>query len=288
MVIFLLILAMLATLGLALTGRIAGKHKVDPLVMTFVQLSVMVIISGAWIILMPTMRKSAEQTELSILGVLVTGGIGLAMGNYFYLRALACGPTGLVLLVASLSILVPTTTSILFFGDKLSGWQLIGCGFALTSIILMNARKEEGKSEVKYRWTTFALGAMLLLGLYQTEGKHFQVSAPSASDQLYITGSGLSAVIIIVGLMLATGRRLRLKELRFGIVLGSLALIQMLCILIAQRSLPVSTVYLTVLGGGPILMLIIAATLLKEQYSKQVWIGAITGIIGICFMITPS
>ena len=285
MVIVLLILAMLATLGLALTGRVAGQRTVDPLVMTFVQLSVMVVISGAWIVLMPTMRESAGQTEFSILAVLLAGGIGLALGNFFYLRALACGPTGLVLVVASLSILVPTTASILFFGDRLTAYQIAGCGFALTAIILMNARKEDEKSEEKYRWTSFALGALLLLGLYQTEGKHFQVTAPTATDQLYIAGSGLFAVIICFGLMLATSRRLHVKELCFGSILGGLGLIQMLCILAAQRSLPVSTVYLSVLGGGPILMLIVAATLLKEQYSKQVWLGASFGIIGICLMI---
>ncbi len=287
MVILLLIVAMLATLGLALTGRVAGQRNVDPLVMTFVQLSVMVLISGAWIVLMPSMRESAGQTEFSILTVLLAGGIALALGNFFYLRALACGPTGLVLVIVSLCVLVPTMASILFFGDKLSACQIMGCGFALTAMVLMNARKEEKKSEVKYSWTTFALGAMLLLGVYQTEGKHFQVAAPSASDQLYVAGSGLCAVLISVGLMFATRRKPRIKELCFGTILGGLGLIQMLCILAAQRSLPVSTVYLSVLGGGPILMLIIAATLLGERYSKQVWIGAIFGVIGICLMIMP-
>ena len=287
MVIPLLIVAMLATLGLALTGRAAGKRDVDPLVMTFVQLSVIVIISGAWIVLTPSMRESSGQTEFGILGVLLAGGVGLALGTFFYLRALASGPTGLVLIVVSLSILVPTTASILFFGDKLSMWQVLGCGFALLAMLLMNAQTEEKNSAMSFRWTTFALGALLMLGLYQTEGKHFQVTAPTATDQLYLAGSGLFAVLISLGLMLATGRKLHIMELCFGAILGCLGLVQMLCILAAQRSLPVSTVYLSVLGGGPILMLIVAATLLKEQYSKQVWIGAIFGVIGICLMIMP-
>lgn len=284
----LLILAMLATLGIALTGRAAGRRQADPQIMTLVQLGVMTLISGAWLVAAPSLRESVSQAPPSILGVLAAGGIGLALGNFCYLRALASGPTGLVLILVGLSILVPTTASILFFGDKLSAGQVLGCGLALLAMVLMNAQKEEKKPGMPVRWTTLALGAMLLLGLYQTEGKHFQVAAPSASDQLYIGGSGLFAVLTSLGLTLAAGRKPRRMEVGFGAALGSLGLIQMLCILAAQRILPVSVVYLSVLGGGPILMLIIAATLLKEQYSRHVWAGAVLGILGICLMLMPG
>jgi len=284
----LLMLAMLATLGIALTGRAAGRRQADPQVMTLVQLGVMTLISGAWIAAVPSLRASATQTPPRVLGILFAGGIGLALGNFCYLRALARGPTGLVLILVGLSILVPTTTSILFFGDALSTGQVLGCGFALIAMVLMNAQKEEKKPGMPVRWTTLALGAMLLLGLYQTEGKHFQVAAPSASDQLFIGGSGFFAVLTSLGLTLAAGRKPRRAEIGFGAGLGSLGLIQMLCILAAQRSLPVSIVYLTVLGGGPILMLILATTLLHERYSRHVWVGAVLGILGICLMLMPG
>ena len=288
MAVILILLAMFATLGIALAGRAAGRRDIDPLVMSLVQLGSMALVSAAWILFTPSLRESTLQTGLGTMGILAAGGIGVALGNFCYLRALACGPTGPVLVIVGLCVLVPTTASILFFGDRLTTWQVLGCGFALLAMTLMNVKKEEKKPGMAVRWTTLALGAMLLLGLYQTEGKHFQVAAPEAADQLYLVGTGLFAVLTCAGLMLVTGRRMRKQEACFGGMLGAFSLIQMLCILAAQRSLPVSVVYLSVLGGGPILMLVVATVLLKERYAGYVWAGAISGIVGICLMIMPS
>ena len=85
--------------------------------------------------------------------------------------ALQTGPVSLTSIICSFTSVIPILVGLLFWGDRLVIWQVVGLVLFCFSLFLFNSgdySDAEAKKPVTLRWVVTALAAMLLGGLATT------------------------------------------------------------------------------------------------------------------------
>jgi drug/metabolite transporter (DMT)-like permease len=103
--------------------------------------------------------------ELGI--VLVSGFLGIAVADTWYLRALHLMGAGRTGIVASLLSPFVILLSVVFLGESLIGWQIFGFALVMAGILLVTWRRArtEVEPEQVSKGVLFALGSVLLMAV---------------------------------------------------------------------------------------------------------------------------
>ena len=98
---------------------------------------------------------------------LVSGFLGIAVADTWYLRALNLVGASRTGIVASLFSPFVILLSVIFLGESLGGWQLLGFGLVMSGVVLVSwrqSRTEVDSAQVR-KGVLFAAGAVFLMAV---------------------------------------------------------------------------------------------------------------------------
>ena len=106
--------------------------------------------------------------SLAELGTLLLSGfIGIAVADTWYLRALNLMGASRTGIIASLLSPFVIVLSVLFLGESLGGWQLIGFALVMAGILLVTWRRRRSEIDAEHvrKGILFGIGSVFLMAL---------------------------------------------------------------------------------------------------------------------------
>ena len=219
-------------------------------------------------------------------GFSVTLWLGLISG-VLYLAGLVLFQTntrknGIVLssVFMKLGILVSMVLSVVWFKEMPTAVQVFGFVLAVAAILIINY--EKGTTMGSNSWTLILM--LFTGGMGDTMSKVYDTYGDSGLQNLFLTVTFLSALILCLVMMAKKGEKLGLRELGFGVLLGipnflsSLFLLKALAVIPAVIAFPVFNV--------AVILVVTAAGLLlfREKLSKNQMLGCIFICIALVFL----
>ena len=141
---------------------------------------------------------------------LVSGYIGIAVADTWYLRALSLMGASRTGIVASLLSPFVIFLSILFLGESLRGWQIVGFALVMAGILLVNwrAHRREVDAEHIRKGVLYGIGAVFLMAVGVVMVKEILETRPFIwTTQIRLAGG-------IVGMVLYMLLRRRTAQVR--------------------------------------------------------------------------
>ena len=229
-------------------------------------------------------------------------GLTTAVQRVVHLQALEMGPFSYTSVIVSLSMLIPTLSGAVVWGEHIYPIQLIGIVLMVGCLILsVDFTGEQKKSSLK--WLLFcglaflgngAIGIMQKLHqntVYKEELNQFLVIA-------FIASALFSAIMIIVSKKTDKVQTAEVDESQKKKLLTLKPIIIMivggLCIGISNvlnlylSGAMDSAVFFPVVNGGCLILTTLSALILfKERLSVKRWIGILLGIIAVILLCNP-
>lgn len=179
-----------------------------------------------------------------------------------------------------LGILVSMVLSVVWFKEMPTAVQVFGFVLAVAAILIINY--EKGTTMGSNSWTLILM--LFTGGMGDTMSKVYDTYGDSGLQNLFLTVTFLSALILCLVMMAKKGEKLGLRELGFGVLLGipnflsSLFLLKALAVIPAVIAFPVFNV--------AVILVVTAAGLLlfREKLSKNQMLGCIFICIALVFL----
>lgn len=214
-----------------------------------------------------------------------------------YSTAIGTGPVSLTSVIVSLSTVI-TALSGLFWGEKLSVWQIAGIAL-MTACFFLSAKKEKNEKKAGAKWFATAFITFLLSGAIGIMQKIHQTSA--YSEELYpflVTAFVFSAILSLACLPFALkknkgevfmpqppeNRRFKLKITSIVVFTGICIAFNNVINLYLSGKMPAAVFFPTVNGGGLILGVIAALIFFKEKPAPKQWAGLAAGIAAVILL----
>ena len=229
-------------------------------------------------------------------------GLTTALQRVMHLQALEMGPFAYTSVIVSLSMLIPTLSGAVIWGEHIYPIQVIGIVLMVGCLILsVDFAGEQKKSSLK--WFLFcglaflgngAIGIMQKLHqntVYKEELNQFLVIA-------FITSSCFSGIMIALSKKTEKDKATETDEPKKKKLLTLKPIIIMiiggLCIGISNvlnlylSGAMDSAVFFPVVNGGCLILTTLSALFMfKEKLSTKRWIGIILGIVSVILLCNP-
>lgn len=233
---------------------------------------------------------SGENLHFSLFSVILGAIVGVTgvISLDYNMKALSNGPLSYTTVIVSLSCLIPTVSG-LFFGEKISLWQLLGIVLMVVCIVLSpNEGENEKKAVNTLKWLLYCCIAAVCTGFLGIIQKVHQSSDIHREEMtaflvsLFLVSS-LYAGIKYIGMI----KKEKVKTQKLKITKSAL-IIPALCGI--SYSFP-HTVNLFLVGQLPtviffpianvipmILFILSGLIVFKEKISLKSWVGIVIGI----------
>lgn len=229
-------------------------------------------------------------------------GLTTAIQRVVHLQALEMGPFSYTSVIVSLSMLIPTLSGAVVWGEHIYPIQIVGIVLMVGCLILsVDFAGEQKKSSLK--WLLFcglaflgngAIGIMQKLHqntVYKEELNQFLVIAFIASALfsviMIITSKKTDKVRTIEAEESQKKKLLTLKPIMIMIVGGLCIGISNVLNLYLSGAMDSAVFFPVVNGGCLILTTLSALFMFKEKLSTKRWIGIIFGIISVILLCNP-
>lgn len=222
---------------------------------------------------------------------LVSGYLGIAVADTWYLRALHLMGASRTGLVASLLSPFVILLSVLFLGESLRGWQLVGFALVMAGILLVTwrSRRRAVDAEQVRRGVLYGVGAMFLMAVGIVMVKEIlETRSFLWTTEIRLTGgiSGMLAYALLRG-RLAELRRHYAQPLPWGtITLASFlaAYVSMMMWLAGYKLIPASEA--SILNESANAWIVFLAWLmLGESIGARKLIGLSLACVGVAVML---
>ena len=216
-------------------------------------------------------------------------GAGYGSAALFSVLAISCGSLSLTSLITSYSLIIPTLYGLVFKGDKISIFLIIGLILLMISLFLINFVKDNTRNnKINIKWLIFVIIAFLGNGLCST-AQNAQVEAfKGAYKNEFMT---VALIFVVVALLIAGLIREReniVPSVKKGIVpiflCGAANGACNLMVMILSSMLPASVMYPLVSAGSIILTYFISKLWYKEKLSLIQNIGFALGVTSVVFL----
>jgi drug/metabolite transporter (DMT)-like permease len=118
-----------------------------------------------------------------IMGIMI--GSGSAWGNDVFMRALKVGPASLTSPLTNMNIVLVVLMGTLWFGESLSGWQLLAIASLLVAIFLLAYQPNSTDRARHLPWIWFTLtGAGIILFAVRNGGLKISLELGMANDAI--------------------------------------------------------------------------------------------------------
>ena len=225
-----------------------------------------------------------------LLGVLF--GAVTALQGVTNMAALQVGPLSYTTVIISFSTLISALSGVLFFGESIGLWQIIGMVLMLASFALANGGENGGK-RANLRWLLLCVVAFLATGAIGVMQKIHQSSAFKEELNAFLViafavSAFLSGVVALLLRKKESGSEENRNDRGGMMLLFLLMLVSGVCVAANNKlNLYLSGVIDSVIffpivnGGGLILTTLASLIIFKECLRGKQWIGILLGIASV-------
>ncbi len=280
----------LSALAFTLSGRIIGSQVVNRIRVLLAFLMLMVI---NWILLGQPIPLNLRIDNWFWL--ILSGAVGLAIGDTFLFRTYQLIGPRLGLLLLSLAPVFSTLIALFLFNEKLSISQLAGMVVTLVGIgwvILTNREVQMGDSPHKLSGKGILFGVIAALGqaaglVLSKQGMQGDIS-PFAGTLIrmiagfgFLWGSALISKQVIPTIKITWQNPKSLRWVFIGSIFGPVVGISASLLSLQYAKIGIAS---TLMALPPVFMLPISYVAFKERIGWQAVIGTLVAIIGIALI----
>ncbi len=201
------------------------------------------------------------------------------------LHAIRTGPLSLTSLFLSFSLVIPTLIGLIFLGEPVSEWLIIGIVLLFASLVLVNIEKKTEKRNITLKWGVCALLAFVGNGACSTLQKLQQLSSGGQYKSELMILALLITVTVMATLSGVTERKNAPSKLKGGLpyyaVCGLANGFVNYLVLVLSNRMDASVMFPVISAGGVVLAALVAIFLYKEKLQLQQWIGILLGTLAI-------
>lgn len=236
------------------------------------------------------------------LTLAIVFGLTTAIQRVTYLQALEVGPFSYTSVIVSLSMLIPTLSGAVIWGEHIYPIQIVGIIFMMGCLILsVDFKEEQKKSSLK--WLFFCSLAFIGCGAIGLMQKwHQSTSYKEELNQFLVLAFITSAVFSGISTTIAKKtekaqpvetagpqkkKLLAATPIIIMIVCGICIGVSNILNLYLSGAMDSAVFFPIVNGGGLILTTLAALVLFKERLSKKRWVGLLLGIIAVILLCNP-
>ena len=282
---------LIASLVAALGGSIFKKlytNRDSRLSGSFAYTAVGCLVAAAVLFAWGGFGKASLFTVL--LGVLF--GAVTALQGVTNMAALQVGPLSYTTVIISFSTLISALSGVLFFGESIGLWQIIGMVLMLASFALANGGENGGK-RANLRWLLLCVVAFLATGAIGVMQKIHQSSAFKEELNAFLViafgvSASLSGVVALLLRKKESGSEENRNDRGGMMLLFLLMLVSGVCVA-ANNKLNLylsgvidSVIFFPVVNGGGLVLTTLASLIIfKERLRTKQWIGILLGIASV-------
>lgn len=229
---------------------------------------------------------SAYSMVMAVIFAVVTVG-----SQYFALLAMSLGSMSYSVLFSYLSMLIPVAFGILYYGQPVKLWQIVGLILMLITFVLSVDLKENVSMSLK--WLLAALGSFVMVGLVGICQQLHQNSEFAGELEGFLLWTFLFSTVMFLGLFFVMPKRERQKEsgyrlktpftifaLLSGVAIGAINQIN----LYLSGRMP-SVIFFPIVSGGVIILSGLAAILIfREKLTKKQQAGLLLGMASVLLL----
>ena len=202
--------------------------------------------------------------------------------------AIRWGPLSLTSLIISCSLIIPTLFGLLFLGEAVSEWLILGIVLLLASLLLVNIERKTSERKITLRWGICILLAFIGNGACSTVQKLQQIASGGRYKNELMILALLITIVVMATLSGITERKHVFTQLRRGFgyyTICGLAngVVNYLALVLANR-MPASVMFPVISAGGVVLAALIAIFIYKEKLQPQQWLGMLLGTLAIILL----
>lgn len=257
-----LILAIVSSAMISVLMRISEKYSrsgMAKLAMNYLMCCVLGIAYAGGTELFPR----CDGMGLTVLLAAVSGILYLAG---FVLMQWNISRNGVVLTATfmKLGVIVPTTISILVFGENPRLTQLIGIAAAICAIFLIQGRGERGAGSI-----LGLVAVMLAGGGGDVMAKVFDETAPAALKNQFLLYIFIVAFALCVVLCIAKKQKPALMDMLFGLAIGIPNYYSARFLLLSIGEIPAMVAYPSFSVGTIVVVALVGVACFKEKLNKR-------------------
>lgn len=219
-------------------------------------------------------------------------GLSLSWGTLFYFRALEVGNAQLAGTIGGSFVLPVVLLSVIFFGERLSLWQILGivlilAGLILASFELKQLRNKKINEIFSDKGAKYAFLAMIVWGVYYAV---IRISVESIGWFWAFYPANLFFILLLIfgkikrnSLKIFTDKKTLLAIIIFSVLINIAQFSYNLGILNGFTS-----VVAPIAGSYPVLFVILARLVFKEKLTRQQALGIVSSLLGIVLVSLTS
>lgn len=237
----------------------------------------------------------SDVTPLTIFNqswIWVAVGLGIVfIGSLFVLSETTSKYGISVAQVANrMSVVVPITIAILYYGDNLTIFKVIGIILAIAAVYLVSHKESVSKASQKF-WWLFPLIIFICSGIIDSSINYAQRNLLNETDfdaflsTIFSTAFIFGAIVLLYQLVVKK-ETFETRAIPAGIILGVINFGTMYCIIMALNSKILEASSLFPINNLSILTLstIISVFVYKEKLSRKNWIGIALSLVAIIIL----
>lgn len=269
-----LLLAMLSSASMALALKLFREPKGNRYGLLLGNYLTCILIA---LLLMPD-RSLLLRSQPVTLVCGAAGGLLFVAGLVTMQSSVRLNGASLSAAFSKLGLLVSLALSLVCFGERPGALQLVGVLLVIPAMLLIHAG-QPGDAENEGGARSFPLLLLTLLagGCADSTAKVFEQLGDHAEDGPYFFWLFLTAAVFTVLLALReqrrSGKRILLRELAAGVVVGVPNYFCSYLLLLALEQLPAFLVYPVFSAGTIVLVLLLSALLFREKPGKKQLLG---------------
>ena len=249
-----------------------------------------------FLLLIPTLALTIgfdwpEYTTQELWVTLLSGFLGIAVADTWYLRALSLMGASRTGIVASLFSPFVVMLSVIFLGERLAGWQLAGFGLVMSGILLVSwNRSKAGVDAARLRkGTLYGAAAVFMMAVGGVMVKEILETRPFLwTVELRLLG-GVGGMLIYVGLRrrwVSVASHFRQPQPWLWIILGSFlaSYVSMMLWLAGYKLIPASQASVLNESGNAWIVLF-AWLILGETIGARKVAGLLLTFTGVLLML---
>lgn len=186
-----------------------------------------------------------------------------------------------------MSVVVPISIAILFYGDTLTVFKVIGIILAIAAVYLVSHKETTNNTAQKF-WWLFPLIIFVCSGIIDSSINYAQRNLLSSNDfdaflSTIFSTAFVFGVIVLAYQLIIKKEKFEIKAIPAGIILGIINFGTMYFIIMALNSQLLEASSLFPINNLSILTLstIISVIVYKEKLSQKNWIGIALSLVAI-------
>jgi drug/metabolite transporter (DMT)-like permease len=228
----------------------------------------MVFIGGSW------------DVSPFTLGLGAVTGLTYAAGMYLNLTLMGKRGAAITSSMIQLSVLIPITVSVFFYGETIGSLQLLGIILAVVSLPLL-AAKPMHKLEFDREVIPMIIVTIIVVGFSQLSSKILVQAGLESQNNFFFLSIFTSAALLVSPLALRNLGDIVGRDGLFGLGVGVFNVASNRFLLMALTTLPGAIVFPVSSAGSLLLVTISAIILFKEKVSRVNLVGILLTLAAV-------